>query len=41
MEDYLTKENHRRLIERKARVGAARDVLKDIAPKMKRDEKDV
>lgn len=41
MEDYLTTENHGRLIERKGRVGQAIDVLEDIGPKIKHDEKDV
>jgi len=41
MQDYLTAQNHRCLIERKARAGAARDVLEDIGPEMERDEKNV
>ncbi len=39
MEGHLTTENHGCLIERKARIGEARDVLEGIGSKMKYDEK--
>jgi len=38
MEDYLTTENHERLIERKSRIAEARDVLEHLGPKIKDDE---
>jgi hypothetical protein len=41
MEDYLTTENQECLIERKGRVGKARDPLEYIGPKIKHDEKGV
>jgi hypothetical protein len=40
MEDYLTTENHERLIERKSRIGEARDGFGHLGPKIKDDEKD-
>ena len=40
MGDHLTAENHGCLIERKGRIGKARDVLEDIGSnKMKQDGK--
>ena len=39
MGDHLTTENHGCLIERKGRIGEARDVLEDIGSKMKYDGK--
>lgn len=41
MKDYSTAENHGCFIQRKGRVGEARDVLKDIGPKIKHDKKGV
>jgi curved DNA-binding protein CbpA len=39
MGDHLTTENHGCFIERKGRIGEARDVLEDIGSNMKYDRK--
>jgi hypothetical protein len=39
MEDYLTTENPRYLIQRKRRIGETRDVLKRSTPKIEHGER--